>query len=62
MAHNSSLKQHGAQPEVMPFLGLESPCLWPSYLPPLTYPLGHREKATDHKSPEEIYLMTKPLS
>lgn len=31
------------------------------YLPPLTCPQGHRVETTEHKSPEEIYLMTRPL-
>lgn len=31
------------------------------YLPPLTCPQGHKEKTTEHKSPEEINLITRPL-
>lgn len=32
------------------------------YLPPLICPQGDRVKTTEHKRPEEIYLMTRPLS
>lgn len=52
MLHISSLKQHDAQPEVMPFLGLECPCLWPSsgLPPPSDKPSGAERE--DHRAQE----------